>query len=172
MQLSEAHPNQAHKLLKELESKFKVSIITQNVDDLHERAGSTRVMHLHGELVKVRSEQDNSHIETIGYRTLGLDEKCPNGHRLRPHIVWFGEEVPMMTEAMHVTRSADLLLVIGTSFNVYPAAGLIHETAAHCPIFLVDPDPTMKRMEGGRLKVINEKATIGMPMVAEILDSY
>jgi NAD-dependent deacetylase len=172
MQLSEARPNRAHELLADLESKFKVSIITQNVDDLHERAGSTIVMHLHGELIKVRSEIDSSHMETIGYRTLGLDEKCPQGHRLRPHIVWFGEEVPMMSAAMHVTHSADLLLVIGTSLNVYPAAGLIHEAAPHCPIFLVDPDPVMKRMESGRLKLINEKATIGMPMVAEILDSY
>ena len=171
-QLAEALPNQAHHGLKELEKQWKVSIITQNVDDLHERAGSSDIIHLHGELIKVRSEHDTGFIKEVGYRKLNLGETCPSGYRLRPHIVWFGEEVPMMDHAINITRAAEVLLVIGTSLNVYPAAGLIHECASNTQIILVDPDPHLMRLQGGRITVIKEKATTGMPMVAKILDSY
>ena len=171
-QLGEALPNKAHHGLQELEKRWKVSIITQNVDDLHERAGSSNIIHLHGELIKVRSEHDTGFIKEIGYRKLTLGETCPSGYRLRPHIVWFGEEVPMMDHAINITRAAEVLLVIGTSLNVYPAAGLIHECASNTQIILVDPDPHMMRLQGGRITVIKEKATTGMPMVAKILDSY
>jgi len=171
-QLSEVSPNSAHMGLNLLEDSWQVSIITQNVDDLHERAGSASVLHLHGRLDLASSEGDTSYVKNVGYAALSLADHCPNGHRLRPHIVWFGEAVPMMDEAIRITREADVLLIIGTSLNVYPAAGLIHEAPLDVPIYLVDPDPAMKRLEKGRLTVIQEKATTGLPMVARILDSY
>ncbi len=168
-QLAEVWPNAAHLSLKALESNFAVSIITQNVDDLHERAGSSHVLHLHGELTKVRSTGDPSHITDIGYRELSLEEQCPKGHPLRPHIVWFGEAVPMLERAITIARAADILLVVGTSLNVYPAAGLIHEVPVDTPIYLIDPAPDLLLYMGGRLMVINEKATTGLTMVAQML---
>lgn len=139
-QLKEVNPNLGHIILAELEKDFDVQIITQNVDDLHERAGSTNVLHLHGELLKVRSTQNKNLILdwTEDLLTGDLDA---NGHQLRPHIVWFGEEVPALEEAIDITETADYFAVIGTSLQVYPAAGLISYTPSTTPVFYIDPKP-------------------------------
>lgn len=137
-QLLEVKPNRAHEILAELENDFDVTIITQNVDDLHERAGSTKVLHLHGELKKARPVDDDS--EIISWEIdLNLGDCTDNGIQLRPHIVWFGEMVTEMENAVKIVEEADLLLIIGTSMNVYPAAGLIHNVPSNCEIFVIDP---------------------------------
>ncbi len=137
-----ATPNAGHIGLAEMEKDYKVSIITQNVDDLHERAGSTDVLHLHGELSKVRSTVDPSLIYTLtaDNAEIHIGDKCEKGSQLRPHIVWFGEAVPMIEKAVDVVRTADVLVVIGTSLNVYPAAGLINYVPAGVPVYLIDPN--------------------------------
>lgn len=135
----DAKPNRGHEILAELESDFDVRIITQNVDDLHERAGSTKVMHLHGELMKARSERYVEDIFDWPHRELNWGEKCPKGTQLRPHIVWFGEAVPMIEPAAALCQIADVFLVIGTSLNVYPAAGLLDFVLPHVPVYLIDP---------------------------------
>lgn len=168
-QLAEAEPNEAHRIIAQLESDWQVDVITQNVDDLHERGGSTRVMHLHGELRKVRSTGAPSDIRDIGYAALELGDRCALGHQLRPHIVWFGESVPMIGPAQGLVSQADALLIIGTSLNVYPAAGLMHAAPVDCPVYLVDPDPAMQQFGDGRIQVITEKATTGMTIVAQKL---
>jgi NAD-dependent deacetylase len=140
-QMFGCEPNKGHQLLAGLEKGFDVHIITQNVDNLHERAGSTRVLHLHGELTKARSSVDPSLIYTIGDKEIQIGDKCGKGSQLRPFIVWFGEEVPALEEAIHLVESADILCIIGTSLNVYPAAGLLHYAPAGCPVFLIDPNP-------------------------------
>jgi NAD-dependent deacetylase len=139
-QLKEVEPNLGHKILAELEKDFDVYIITQNVDDLHERAGSSKVLHLHGELLKVRSTKNRELILdwTDDLVTGDLDE---NGYQLRPHIVWFGEDVPALEEAIAITETADYFAVIGTSLQVYPAAGLISYTYSITPVFYIDPKP-------------------------------
>lgn len=138
-QLKEVEPNEAHKILAELEKDFDIEIITQNVDDLHERAGSTKVLHLHGELRKARPV--NSLTKIIPWeKDLNLGALDENGNQLRPHIVWFGEMVPEMDNALEVASNADIFLVIGTSMQVYPAAGLIHEIPENCEIFVIDPN--------------------------------
>jgi NAD-dependent deacetylase len=124
-QLGEVEPNEAHLILAELEKRFDVTIVTQNVDNLHERAGSAKIVHLHGELTKVRSTINPKLIIDIGYRTIEWDEKAPDGSQLRPHIVWFGEAVPLIETAATIVAQADILLIVGTSLNVYPAAGLV-----------------------------------------------
>lgn len=134
-------PNKGHLLLVELESSFEIEIITQNVDNLHERAGSTNVLHLHGELSKARSSSDPSLIYTIGNKEIKIGDKCEKGSQLRPFIVWFGEEVPAMEAAIQIVESADILCIIGTSLNVYPAAGLLHYAPSGSPIYLIDPNP-------------------------------
>ena len=146
----EAQPNQGHIGLAEMEKDFKVSIITQNVDGLHERAGSTRVLHLHGELDKVRSTADPSLIYTLtpDNPEIHIGDKCEKGSQLRPHIVWFGEAVPMIEEAMKIVQTADFLVVIGTSLNVYPAAGLLNYAPPSIPIFLIDPNEVKAYMDG------------------------
>ncbi len=138
-QMREAKPNPGHVALARLESKYDVQIITQNVDDLHERAGSSKVLHLHGELIKCRNIHSDIEIFDMPENGLKVGDLCPGGHQLRPHIVWFGEMVPAMVEAEVLIRKADLLLVVGTSLNVYPAAGLIYVTSPGCKIILVDP---------------------------------
>ena len=140
-QMIESKPNRGHLLLAELEKNYDVQIITQNVDDLHERAGSTSVLHLHGELTKARSSIDPSLIYMLTDPEMKMGDKCAKGSQLRPHIVWFGEEVPAMAEAVPIVESADYLCVIGTSLNVYPAAGLINYAQAGTPVFLIDPNP-------------------------------
>lgn len=138
-QLFEVEPNNGHKALVDLEGHFEVEIITQNVDDLHERAGSKNVLHLHGELKKVRSTSDPSLIYEMDQWELKKGDQCEQGSQLRPHIVWFGEDVPNIVPAIQIVREADILIIVGTSLNVYPAAGLSHETKEGTPIYLVDP---------------------------------
>lgn len=138
-QLEKAQPNDGHKILAELEKYFDVRIITQNVDNLHERAGSTHVLHLHGELTKTRPVNNENKIIDIGYRKMEYDEKDSDGEILRPHIVWFGEAVPMITEAARLVRNADIFAVVGSSLAVYPAAGLVNDLRGNTRAFLIDP---------------------------------
>lgn len=138
-QAMEAEPNDGHKALARLEAFFNVNIITQNVDDLHERGGSSHVLHLHGELRKARSENNPGLIRDIGGEPIRLGEKAEDGAQLRPHVVWFGESVPMMEQAVKVVNRADIFIVIGTSLAVYPAAGLIEYTPPGIPKYMIDP---------------------------------
>ncbi|MBQ0832264.1 Sir2 family NAD-dependent protein deacetylase [Marinobacter sp.] len=138
-QLASAQPNRAHCLLAELEQHHRVTIVTQNIDDLHERGGSSHVVHLHGELTKARSSVNPELVYDIGYRDIELGETCEHGQQLRPHIVWFGEEVPMLQAAADIVRTASDLLIVGTSLQVYPAAGLVHEVEGGVPITVIDP---------------------------------
>jgi len=167
-QLADVNPNAAHLALAELEQKYDVQIITQNVDNLHERAGSSNILHLHGELTKVRSTLDPELVTDIGYEAISLGDLCKRGSQLRPHIVWFGEAVPLIEEAAALTAEADILLVIGTSMVVYPAAGLLHYAPDDCRIFLIDPGNLP--VEGIRnLTFLQKKAGIGVPEVVEQL---
>ena len=167
-QALEAHPNEAHKILAELEQYFNVTIITQNVDNLHEKAGSTDIIHLHGELFKSRSTSDENLIYDVEGWELNLGDKCEKGSQLRPHIVWFGEMVPMMDVAVKVTLKANIFLVVGTSLVVYPAAGLLDYVGSEVPKFIVDPN--MPGVHGRpNLFLIEEKASTGMKEVRNIL---
>ena len=168
-QLLEVEPNSAHYDLAHLEAEYEVSIITQNVDDLHERAGSTDVIHLHGELLKSRNVVDDSSFFECKKDIL-LGDVCSKGHQLRPHIVWFGEDVPMIEKAMEVCEKADILIIIGTSMQVYPAAGLMHYVPEGIPIYFIDPKPAMESKEN--LKVITESATVGMKKVIQYLEEH
>lgn len=159
-QMIDSKPNNGHLLLAKLEKSFDIQIVTQNVDDLHERAGSTHVLHLHGELTKARSSIDPSLIYTLTDPEMKMGDKCPKGSQLRPHIVWFGEEVPAMEEAVLIIESADYLCVIGTSLNVYPAAGLINYAQRSIPLFLIDPNPPVSLP--GRVQVIAKGAGEGV----------
>jgi len=166
-QLKNAQPNLAHKTLAEEETNFIVHIITQNVDNLHERAGSSNVLHLHGELTKARSTVNDNLIKDIGYSEINWGDKCEKGFQLRPHIVWFGEAVPAMDEAIKLVRSAEIFAVVGTSLNVYPAAGLIDYVPKCCPIYLIDPnDVGVWRRD---VTVIKEKASVGVPVMFEMI---
>ena len=165
-QLSEVQPNLAHTILAEMENDFDITIITQNVDDLHERAGSSKVIHLHGELLKARNEQDlNSIIEWN--KDIHLVDLDANNIQLRPHIVWFGEEVPEMERAMEIIEEADYLLVIGTSLQVYPAAGLINYVNEDVLVYYIDPKPATIYDLDNPLKVIPLSATEGMKIIRE-----
>jgi NAD-dependent deacetylase len=167
-QILDAKPNEAHKILVELENNFDVQIITQNIDDLHERAGSKKVLHLHGEITKSRSSIDPSLVYTIKGPELKLGEKCAKGSQLRPHIVWFGEMVPMMDQAYFLAEKADYFVVIGTSLAVYPAAGLIDYIPTTTPKYLIDPSDV--KVNGiANLTTIKEKASIGMTILANEL---
>ncbi len=138
-QLFQAQPNEAHRQLVRLEEKYDVRIITQNIDDLHERAGSTHVLHLHGELTKGRSDRNPDLIVEVGDKDIRLGDKAPDGTQLRPHIVWFGEAVPNIEPAAALCEEADIFIVVGTSMAVYPAAGLIHYVQHGVPCYVVDP---------------------------------
>ena len=165
-QLLEVSPNPAHYALVKLEEKFKVSIITQNVDDLHERAGSTNVLHLHGELLKVRSTFDENLV--MDWRTdLKLGDFCEHNHQLRPHVVWFGEAVPMFNKAAEITEQADILVIIGTSMQVYPAAGLMDMARPGTQMFFIDPKPSV--YAGPDITIIEENAATGVPQLVERL---
>lgn len=167
-QLHAVTPNNAHVLLAKLETDFKVNIITQNVDDLHERAGSSNIIHLHGELLKVRSTMNEQNI--LDWKdNLFLGDHCNEGHQLRPHIVWFGEAVPMMESAIKVVKQADILIIIGTSMQVYPAAGLINYINIGIPIYFIDPKPNISSDSYKNLTVIPEKAGIGMEALVQML---
>lgn len=167
-QLLECKPNAAHYGLVELEQFFDVEIITQNVDDLHERAGSKKILHLHGELKKVRSTTDSSLIYELDGWELKKGDTCEKGSQLRPHIVWFGEAVPKMTDAIEITKKADLFAVIGTSLNVYPAASLIDYAPNGIPLFLIDPEEITGRLYR-KVNFIKEKAGSGVVKLAELL---
>lgn len=167
-QLLTVNPNKAHFILAELENHFDVHIITQNVDDLHERAGSTNVLHLHGELLKVRSTQNPDYI--LDWKTdLTLKNKDENGFSLRPHIVWFGEEVPALEDAVHLTAQADIFLVIGTSLQVYPAAGLVDFVPTNSKIYYIDPKPIKIPNLRNELIVFANTASKGMQMLQAAL---
>ncbi len=167
-QLLEVQPNTAHFALKELEEKFDVQIITQNVDDLHERAGSSNILHLHGELRKVRSTVNPKIVFELEGWELKKGDLCSEGSQLRPHIVWFGEAVPMFDEAVRITKTADILMVIGTSLNVYPAAGLIHYSRPQCPAYLIDPGD-FSFHHNPNIEHIQKAATVGVPQIVHQL---
>ncbi|MFV8269741.1 SIR2 family NAD-dependent protein deacylase [Flavobacterium sp. GT2N3] len=167
-QLKDVQPNLGHLILAELEDYFDVFIITQNVDDLHERAGSSNVLHLHGELLKVRSTKNPNYIRDW-QDDLNFGDFDENENQLRPHIVWFGEEVPALEEALTLTQSADYFAVIGTSLQVYPAAGLIDFTSRETPIFYIDPKPIKIPNLRNPLEVIPMRATEGVAFMKEKL---
>jgi NAD-dependent deacetylase len=166
-QLYECKPNAGHLGLVDLEKDFEVQIITQNVDDLHERAGSSQILHLHGELKKSRSSVDESLVYDMEGWELKFGQKCAKGSQLRPHIVWFGEAVPAMDDAVPMVEGADILVVVGTSLNVYPAAGLVNYTKRGTPIFVIDPErpPVYIR----NVTYIQEKAGKGVEILKEKL---
>ena len=165
-QLNEVEPNQAHKDLAMLEANYKVTIITQNVDDLHERAGSSNVLHLHGELRKIRSTENENDIK-VWHDDIHLGDMCKKGYQLRPHIVWFGEMVPLLDTAADLVSKAAHIIVVGTSMQVYPAAGLIDYAFAKANIHFIDPNPAISPKE--RLHIYPEKATTGVPKVVQKL---
>lgn len=170
-QLKEVAPNAAHHALKELEGKYQVEIITQNVDNLHERANSSNILHLHGQLDKVRGVDyplDIYHEEG----DINLGDKCPKGSQLRPHIVWFGEAVPMMDKATEIIADAHIVIIVGTSLQVYPAAGLIQFAPSHASIIYIDPHPTINWELSMRknVRLIEDTASNAMPdLVKELL---
>lgn len=163
-----AKPNAGHRALADLQEYFEVIVITQNVDDLHEQAGSKQVLHLHGELRKAQSTIDPSLVYTLSTWELNLGDLCEKGSQLRPYIVWFGESVPNYSRAVELVQSADLFAVIGTSLNVYPAAGLLDYCGKNIPVFLIDPNelPVYLRKN---FTFIKEPASKGVPMLAKIL---
>lgn len=160
-QLVKAMPNDAHIALAELEEKFDVTIITQNVDDLHERGGSTKVIHLHGELNKARSTVDENLIYELNGKDIKIGDKCEKGSQLRPHVVWFGEMVPAMEEAVSVAMQAEIFIVIGTSLVVYPAAGLLEFTDPDIPKYLIDPKKPEGFFSYPNLEFIQKNASEG-----------
>lgn len=165
-QLSQVEPNEAHRLLAHLEKRYEVVIITQNVDDLHERAGSHNIIHLHGELLK-SCGVDNPEVTYPCTGDIHVGDKSPTGAQLRPHIVWFGEEVPMLEKAIAQVYSADILMIIGTSLQVYPAASLIDYVKEGTPIFYIDPNPSLHSK--GDLTVIAQKASTGVAKAIELM---
>jgi len=177
LQLSTVKPNSAHYAIASLEDEYEVTVITQNVDNLHERAGSTRIIHLHGELTKVRPENccnemdgfSESTVFDIGYDVINVGDLAPNGAQLRPHIVWFGEAVPKIDAAIDAVEAADIVLIVGTSLQVYPAAGLYRYAGSGVPIYIIDPGEISVR--DGRLTHIKDVATNGMEIFKNILKS-
>ena len=173
-QLKDTKPNAAHLAMADLEKDYKVSVITQNVDNLHERAGSTYVLHLHGELTKVRPEnglydrtESEAEVIDVGYDAVHLGDLAPNGSQLRPHIVFFGESVPKINKAIDLVEQADILLIVGSSLQVYPAAGLYRYAPNDCPIYVIDPKPVP--IADPRVTLISDVATNGMVRFRELL---
>ena len=166
-QLAQVSPNKGHLALAEAEQNHHIQIITQNVDNLHERAGSKNVLHLHGELTKVRSTKYPELIYNIGYKNITNKDKCEKGYPLRPHIVWFGEEVPLIEKAAKLIEKCDVLIVVGTSLNVYPAAGLLDYTPPNTPIYLIDPNPVS--VYNSKVVHLKLKATEGIPEAIKII---
>ncbi|MCK0147008.1 NAD-dependent deacylase [Arenibacter sp. F26102] len=167
-QLFNVSPNEAHKALARLEEHFDVSIITQNVDDLHERAGSSKVIHLHGELLKARCSHNPNKI--IDWKTdIKIGDLSEDGKQLRPHIVWFGEEVPLLEKAANIAQTANILIIIGTSMQVYPAASLIHYVPRNTPIFFIDPKPNINQTDFNGLTIIKASAAKGVPLLVSDL---
>jgi NAD-dependent deacetylase len=164
-------PNAAHRALVELERHFEVEVITQNIDDLHERAGSTRVTHLHGEIRKLRSSLSELATVPIEGWEQKYDTRHPDGSLLRPFVVFFGESVPMLERAIEVTRTADLMIVVGTSLQVYPAASLVYYLRPGTPVYLIDPHAPALSLDN--LQIIREPASTGVPKVVdELIDKY
>lgn len=176
-ELSNVKPNDAHRLIASLEDDYDVTVITQNVDNLHERAGSTRIIHLHGELTKVRSVNvcndmdgfSEAGVMDIGYEPINLGDNAPDGGQLRPHIVWFGEAVPKISKAIDSVSQADILLIVGTSLQVYPAAGLYRYAKTDTHIYIIDPKDVPARDK--RITHIKEVATKGMETFKNILNA-
>jgi NAD-dependent deacetylase len=168
-QLLAAKPNEGHNALADLEKDFEVHIITQNVDNLHERAGSSHVIHLHGELMKVRSTGPGQEVYELNpsHPEIHVGDKCPKGYQLRPHIVWFGEPVPEIEKAIEIVAEADIFVIIGTSMQVYPAAGLIHYVKPGTPIFLIDPKEV--NISSHNVTVIKKGASEGTKELVEML---
>ena len=175
--LRDCRPNAAHLAIASLEDRYDVTVITQNVDNLHERAGSTRVIHLHGEVTKVRPENtycdedgySEKAVFDIGYDEVHVGDKAPNGHQLRPHIVFFGEAVPKMNRAVDIVSEADIVLIVGTSLQVYPAAGLYRYARPDAPIYIIDPADVP--LHDKRMTHIREVATSGMQTFLQMLQS-
>mgnify|MGYP005988892855 CR=1 FL=1 len=167
-QLQTVTPNKAHINLLHLEKKYNVTIITQNVDDLHERAQSSNILHLHGELLKVRSTI-NSNLVYNWKKDLFLGDLCEENSQLRPHIVWFGEDVPLLEKAAEITLQADILVIIGTSMQVYPAASLINYIKPNTPIYFIDPKPSVSEWEYNNLTIIKDVASSGTETLLKLL---
>lgn len=163
-----AKPNKAHEALVKLENYFDVKIITQNIDDLHERAGSSNILHLHGEILKARSVHNSEQLYTIGGKKIKWGDLAPDGHQLRPHVVWFGEPVPKMYDAEDLVREADIFIVIGTSLNVYPAANLIYVCAPGIEKFIVDLNE-LTNVKYKNLQHLKGKATERVPELVDRL---
>lgn len=163
-QLKEVKPNRGHEILAELEKNFDVQIITQNVDNLHEKAGSTNILHLHGELTKVRSVANENYI-LDWTEDLNLGDADKNGNQLRPHIVWFGEAVPAIDDAIPMMEEADIVIIIGTSLQVYPAAGLMHYAKTHVPVYYIDPKPATIYDLANPLEVLAMCASEGLEKI-------
>ncbi|MFN3917296.1 MAG: SIR2 family NAD-dependent protein deacylase [Flavobacteriales bacterium] len=167
-QIINTQPNDAHYVIAELEKDFDVQVITQNIDDLHERAGSKNVLHLHGEITKSRSTNGSAEKYIITSNEIKFGDLCPNGYQLRPDVVWFGEEVPNIHVAEKIISQSDFLIVVGTSLNVYPAAGLVFAAPTNNPKYIVDPN-SLPAFGLENIFHIKEKATIGMPIIAQKL---
>lgn len=168
-QLQEVDPNEAHLAIAAMESDHEVTVVTQNVDNLHERAGSTNVVHLHGELLKVRSTFDPDLV--MDWKDdLVLGDLCEHNHQLRPHIVWFGEAVPMMDIAINVVERSEVIMIVGTSMQVYPAAGLLQFAPFTSPVFFIDPNPSISGSD--RVRVFSERATTGVPKAVKEINSF
>ena len=170
-QLLEVTPNKAHFNLAKLESDFNVEIITQNVDDLHERAGSTKITHLHGELLKARSTGDEKDV-LEWKKNLVLGNLCKKNYQLRPHIVWFGEMVPLLEKAIKITKTADILVIIGTSMQVYPAASLVDFVKPNTPIYFIDPKPKVSVNDYNNFTIIKDFASNGTDTLSMHLKRY
>lgn len=174
-ELEKARPNAAHLAIAALENRYEVTVVTQNVDNLHERAGSTKIIHLHGELTKIRPETgaydrtfSEEEVIDVGYSAVHLGDTAPNGSQLRPHIVFFGESVPKIDAAISVVERADILLIVGTSLQVYPAAGLYRYAPSGCPIYIIDPKEVP--VADPRITQIREVASRGMEIFQEYLE--
>jgi NAD-dependent deacetylase len=169
-QLLKVKPNAAHFALAELETRYKVTIVTQNIDDLHERGGSTNIIHLHGELLKSRSVKNEN--RAFDCRAdINVGDKAPDGSQLRPFIVWFGESVPKIWDAAQAVQSADIVMVIGSSMQVYPAAGLVGQARGGVPVIYIDPKPSLNyEMEHNKnLRIVAQKATTGVRKIVDEL---
>ncbi len=170
-QLLEVEPNRAHEIIAEIEQDYDLKVITQNIDDLHERAGSKQVLHLHGELRKARSSIDESLVYPIEGGEIAFGDTCEKGSQLRPHVVWFGEMVPAMDKAIPLVQEADLLVVIGSSLQVYPAASLVDLMSAEKSVLVIDPEAPSFR-PNDRLFHFRRKAIEGMQILQELIKSF
>lgn len=166
-QLGTVKPNDAHLAIAKLEECYDVVVITQNVDDLHERAGSSKILHLHGELTKARSTLDPNLVYDIGYKNIQKGDKCEKGSQLRPHIIWFGESVPLIETAYEIVMDADIVIIIGTSMQVYPANALVKVTKIGTKVYFIDPKANGD--VGPEVEIIKEKAGIAVPKLVEEL---